>query len=500
MPTRYPTPTFNPMTQHLTKTRFVDGWHCANLLWWKVHQPDTEELTITPALRDLFEQGRQVGALARKAFPGGVLIDLPHEATEERLAATQAALESHAPAIFEGAFTVDGVFIAVDVLCRNPDGFTLIEVKSSTKVKNEHIPDVALQTHVLRANGIDVRRVEVMHLNKACRYPDLSNLFTKTDVTGEVEELLPDFPAEIQAQLTALQGPLPDIEIGDHCKGQNGCPFLDRCWPSLPPNHVSTLHFVGDKALPRFEDAGYVTIHDIPKNFRLNPVQDRQRRAVQGNRKIVEPDLGAALQQLKPPLAFLDFESVGLAIPRWPGNKPWQAVVAQFSCHVQAEDGTVTHHEWIADGPEDPRPELVRQMIRACEGTNAIAVYNVGFERGRIKEMTAAFPEFADALTDINNKLVDLLPIVRNHVYHPDFGGRFGLKYVLPVLVPDLSYDEMEVAEGQAASSALVRLMFGGESMSPEEREQTRRNLLEYCKLDTWGLVKLLERLASLAE
>ena len=252
---------------------------------------------------------------------------------------------------------------------------------------------------------------------------------------------------------------------------------------------------MGEKALPRFEAKGYVTIHDIPANFRLNAVQDRQRRAVQGNKMIVEPDLGAALEQLKPPLAFLDFESVALAIPRWPGNKPWQAVVAQFSCHVQEVDGTVTHHEWIADGPEDPRPELVRQMIRACEGTNAIAVYNVGFERGRIKEMTQAFPEFADALTNINNKLVDLLPIVRNHVYHPDFGGRFGLKYVLPVLVPELSYDEMEVAEGQAASSALARLMFGGDVLSLKDRERVRQNLLEYCKMDTWGLVRLFEYL-----
>jgi hypothetical protein len=147
---------------------------------------------------------------------------------------------------------------------------------------------------------------------------------------------------------------------------------------------------------------------------------------------------------------------------------------------------------------EPDAPELIRQMIKACEGTNAITVYNVGFERGRIKEMAEAFPEFADALANINDRLVDLLPIIRNHVYHPDFGGRFGLKYVLPVLVPELSYNDLEVAEGQAASSELAKLMFGGDDMSSEERERVRRNLLEYCKMDTWALVKMLKRLVVL--
>ncbi len=482
-------------TKRLSKSRFVVGRFCHKRLWWQTHEPDAPELAVDASTQFIFDQGNEVGELARTWFPGGELIDFPYHAINEKVNATQDALKRDVPVIYEASFFADDVFVAVDVLERTDAGVTLVEVKSSSRKKYEHVPDAAIQTHVLRATGIDVCRVEIMHLNKACRYPDLSNLFARTDVTGEVEELLPDFPAEIDAQLTTLQGPLPEKQIGDHCKEPNNCPFWDRCWPSLPPNHISTLHFVGDKALPRFEAKGYVTIHDIPEGFRLNPVQDRQRRAVQGNKMIVEPDLGAALEQLQPPLAFMDFESVGLAIPRWPGNKPWQAVVAQFSCHVQAKDGNVIHHEWIADGPEDPRPELVRQMIRACDGANAIAVYNVGFERGRIKEMVEAFPEFAGALTNINNKLVDLLPIVRNHVYHPDFGGRFGLKYVLPVLVPELSYDVLEVAEGQAASSALAKLMFGGDVLSSEERERVRRNLLEYCRMDTWGLVRLLEYL-----
>jgi hypothetical protein len=215
---------------------------------------------------------------------------------------------------------------------------------------------------------------------------------------------------------------------------------------------------------------------------------------------IVEPGLGEALHQLEPPIAFLDFETVGLAIPQWTGCAPWQQVAAQFSCHVQAKAGSVTHHEWIGDGPEDPRPLLIENMIAACTGARTVVAYNVGFERGRIREMAEVFPEYAGALAVIDGKLFDLLPVVRNHVYHPDFGGSFSLKSVLPVLVPELSYDVLEVSEGGAASVELVILMFGGDRLSTDERAQTRKNLLDYCGTDTWGLLRMLERLKELAE
>ena len=478
-------------TKRLSKSRFVQGRHCHKRLWWLTHEPGAPELAVDASTQFTFDQGNEVGELARTWFPGGEPIDFPYHAVNEKVAATADALKRGVPAIYEASFVADDVFVAVDVLERTQHGFTLVEVKSSSSKKPEHVPDAAIQAHVLRAAGIDVRRVEVMHLNKECRYPDLSNLFVRTDVTAEVEELLPEFPAEIRAQLAALQGPLPEVEIGDHCHEHHGCPFLDRCWPELPEFHISTLYRIAKKQA-QLEADGYVTIHDIPDDFALNAIQGRQRRAVIENRIIVEPALGKALERLKPPIAFLDFETVGLAIPRWPECKPWQSVAAQFSCHVQREDGSVTHHEWIANGPQDPRPELVRQLIRACDGAKTIAVYNVGFERRCMKEMGEAFPEYADALTDISDKLVDLLPIVRNHVYHPDFDGHFGLKYVLPALVPELSYDDLEVAEGQAASAGLVSLMFSADDATRDAQGRIRQNLLEYCRMDTWGLVKTL--------
>ncbi len=190
----------------LSKSRFVAGCQCHKLLWWKVHEPDAVELQPDIVLQDRFDQGKQVGALARTQFPGGTLIDFPHRKVDARLEATRLALDFAAPSIFEASFLADNTFVAVDVLERLDDGFRLIEVKSSSSQKDEHIPDAAVQKHVLAQCGIDVLSVEIMHLNKEYRHPDQGDLFNRTDVTTPVDEWLGGIPVELEAQLEMLAG------------------------------------------------------------------------------------------------------------------------------------------------------------------------------------------------------------------------------------------------------------------------------------------------------
>jgi hypothetical protein len=247
------------------------------------------------------------------------------------------------------------------------------------------------------------------------------------------------------------------------------------------------------------DDQGYRTIHDLPEDVPLGPIADRQRRAVREGRIIVEPTLGRALHVFVPPIAFLDFETVGLAVPVWEGCHPYDAVPAQFSCHVQDTEGRVAHHEWIADGSEDPRPALAERLIQACEGVRTIVAYNAGFERRCIEQMADALPALAAPLRGIVARLVDLLPVVRNHVYHPDFGGSFSLKSVLPALVPEIRYDVLRIGDAGTASLELERLLFNGDGLELETRGRLRVDLLAYCQQDTWGLVRLLESLRQLA-
>src|SRR5438094_932642 len=214
---------------------------------------------------------------------------------------------------------------------------------------------------------------------------------------------------------------------------------------------------------------------------------------------IVEPTLARVLDVFVPPIAFLDFETVGLAIPVWEGCHPYDAVPVQFSCHVQAADGRVSHNEWLASGPEDPRPALAERLISACEGARTVVAYNAGFERRGIEQMAEVLLSLTMPLQSIVDRLVDLLPVIRNHLYHPDFGGSFGLKSVLPAMVPELSYDDLAINEGSAASQELERLLFEEAELTPETKAQLRSDLLRYCHQDTWGLVRLLRRFRELA-
>jgi hypothetical protein len=474
------------------------GLQCHKLLWWMAHEPAAGELDVDDARQALYDQGHRVGALARTYVPGGVLVDLPHDAYDQRLEATRRALAQGAPVVYEAAFVADGVFVSVDILERLARGFGLIEVKSTAGVKEQHLPDVAVQTHVLRRSGLEVSRMEVMHLNRACTYPDLSNLFTRADVTDLVEARLAAVPGELAAMTAMLAGPLPRVATGPHCSTPYECPFTERCWPVLPPHHVSTLYAMRRRAF-ELDELGYRTIFDLPEDFALGAAADRQRRAVQTGRMIVEPTLRAALAPFAPPVAFLDFETVGLAIPVWDGCHPYDHVPVQWSAYVPDERGALQANDWLAEGPGDPRPALAERLLAACAGARAIVTYG-SFDRDRIRDLAAALPRLTAPLEALAARVVDLLPVVRNHVYHPDFGGSFSLKRVLPAPVPEMSYRGLAIAEGGTASLELARLLFHGDEMEPEERTRLRADLLAYCRQDTWGLVRLLERLRGLAE
>lgn len=487
-----------PRPHGLSKSRFTSGLQCHKQLWWRVHEPTAPELVPDAALQAIFDTGTHVGEVARGYVPGGVLIDPPHTDYDGRLAATRPAIESGAPAVYEASFLADDVFVAVDILVREPDGWRVVEVKSSTSLKDQHIPDAAIQVHVLRAAGLRVTGADVMVLNRACTFPDLSDLFVRHDVTAAVEAMLAGIPSAVRAQLAMLAGPLPDVAIGPHCSDPYDCPFAARCWPVFPPHHVSTLYREKSRAQD-FEAQGYATIHDLPEGLALNTQAERQRRAVQAGRLLVEGDLARALERFRGPLAFLDFETVQFAIPIWNGCHPFDQIAAQFSCHRERADGGLDHFEWAPVKPGDPRAEIARRVVEACAGARTVVAYFAGFEKARLEELADAVPDQASALRDIVARLADPLPVVRDHVYHPDFNGSFSLKSVLPALVPELGYGDLEIAEGQSASRALVDLLTGDPALPPAEYAQRREALLRYCERDTLAMVRVLSRLWELA-
>src|SRR3989475_354679 len=407
-----------PQSLRLSKSRFLAGLQCHKQLWWRVHEPDAPELVPDAGHRNILDQGNEVGRKAREYVPGGTLVDLPFHQFDNKVARTRELLQCDPapPAIYEATFLADETYAAVDILERGPRGYGVAEVKATNSLKPQHLPDVAVQVHVLRRAGLPVERAEVMHLNPECRYPDLGNLFVREDVSALVEGVLLGVSDELAAQHRMLEGSLPDVPIGDHCSRPHVCPFIERCWPKLPHHHVSSLYRIERKQVLEYEADGYATLYDLPSDLELSAIHARQVRAVTAGEMVVEPALAKALTQFASPLAFLDFETVSLA------------------------------------------KELER----------------------------------------IERRLVDLLPLVRNYVYHPDFGGSFSIKRTLPALVPGLSYADLKIREGETATLELMRLLFSGDELPPGERAELREALLRYCERDTWAMVRMLEQLRGL--
>ena len=491
----------------LSKSRFTAGRQCHKLLWWKVHEPDARELQPDRVLQDRFDQGSHVGQLAREQFPGGVLIDLPHNAVQERVEATRRAMEAGAPSIYEATFFADDTFVAVDVLLRELDGsWRLIEVKSSKSAKDEHMVDAAIQLHVLERSGVRVSAVDIMHLNEECVYPELGNLLVRTTVTDAVRALLPGIPDEIAAQLTMLKGELPSVKIGLHCSEPYGCAFQERCWPK-DADHISRLYWVGrGKRCQEYMNAGIHKIGDIPPKKKLSETARRQIRAMNEKRTIVEDGLAAALEPFNARIGFLDFETIQRAVPVWPGMGPWDQEPAQFSYHefdysrsaLTPEDESRGHVEFLAEGAEDCRPALAEKMIAATRNAKHVVSFSA-FEKTRIRGLQESVPDLRDELVELEHKLIDLLPVLRDHVYHPGFHGSFSLKVVLPVMVPELTYEDLVIFDGMVASVEIARLLFLTGKVTDEERERVRRDLLAYCRRDTWAMVKLLQQLKGLS-
>ena len=485
----------------LSKSRYVTGLQCAKQLWWKVHEPDAPELVPDAGTQRIFDRGSRVGELAREHVPGGVLIDLPHVAIAERVEATRRALADGARVVYEASFREDDVFVSVDILERRgrSGDFVLTEVKSTLDVKEAHLPDVAIQLHVLRRAGLSVSRAELMHLNRECRAPDLSNLFVRTPVTRLLGTWLDEAPARITALRAQLAGPLPDVAPGPHCSEPYDCPFLARCHPPLPADHVSTLYRLSSQKRAALDASGCETLDELPASFRPSEIQRRQIASAQAGALVVAPDLHRELAALRPPLAFIDFETIGPAVPVWPGCAPYQHVPVQFSCHRVARDGAVRHATWLADGPEDPRRPFAEALLAACEGAQTVVAYNAPFEKRFLRELAVALPDLAPPLEDLSARTEDLLRIVRDHVYHPEFAGSFSLKAVLPALVPALGYDDLAIQDGDTAAAALETLLLEPGAFDKTSRRQLRADLEAYCALDTWGLVQLTDHLRTLA-
>jgi predicted RecB family nuclease len=482
----------------ISKSKFCAVVQCLKRLYLLVH---SLELAAQPGAADqaIMEQGREVGLLARQLFPGGVEVGSQGGLDQAIRATRELVANREVPAIFEGVFEHDSVLVRVDVLHRQRDGrWRLVEVKSSTAVKEQHLDDVAIQYRVLFRCGLDVGSACLAHVNRSFVFRggsvDPWRFFRIRNVTRQVEKLQPKLTFQLRAAFTLLSMPTaPDIKPGSHCTAPVTCEFFERCNTLRPDDHIGYLPRIHASAMEELEEMGIESIHDVPDDFTLTEIQRRACTSVQTGQPWFNLELGKAVESLRYPLYFADFESVNPAVPRFRGMRPYDQLPFQWSLHVQREPGAEPEHcEFLATDASDPRREFIESLCNALGESGNIVVYSA-FESQRLSELGAYLPEFAERIKPIQARLWDLLPVVRNNVYHPAFAGSYSLKYVLPALVPSLTYAGMEIANGQDAGLAWEALVHGG--LDCNERDRIRKALLDYCGQDTLAMVKLLDKL-----
>lgn len=489
-----------PVPKLLSKTKLMRGVRCDKCIYLTIHRPELEP-PITPELQALFDQGNEVGTKAREYFPDGILVDNEPWDFTGAINRTKLLLANKTPVIYEAAFAFAGCYARADILRLNPatERYQIFEVKSSTKLKDEHIDDIGLQVWIMAKAGLPIEQIHLMHLNPACRYPDLSNLFSIMDITATIREHYLGVQPKVRDLLTLLhQSEEPNTDLGEHCLKPTECQFKNHCFTekAIPELSVFNLPQIKDRKWELYQ-AG-ITALDDPRLTDLTDLQERIVKAHQTNTRFVNAaGIAESLQRWQYPFIYLDFETINPAIPRYEGTGPFQQVPFQFSVHRQeAPHAPITHQAFLQTDNNDPRPALIPALLAACGTHGSIIAYFSKFESDRIRELAEFAPEFADALLSLLPRMVDPLVILREHVYDPAFNASFSLKRVAPALLGETqSYKGMLVANGLEAQQAFLQVI------NPLTAELTRKQLikamLEYCEKDTAVMVDLVEWLFS---
>lgn len=483
----------------LSKSKITAFEQCAKKLWLSRHRPELAEVDSGAEAR--FDAGHVVGEIACRLHGAGVMVEAEPDLAAA-VATTRALMEEDATRpIFEATFEHDNVLVRVDVLEPTAHGWLIAEVKSSAGVKDYHLGDLATQVWVLQQAGVAVTGAVIRHVTSGFRLEregDYRALFTDADRLELVSDRIADRPRIIQQARAVLAGPEPKLGRGDHCSNPFACEFVSYCardeaagpvWP------ISLLPRTGKAVAESFAAQGLFDLADLTPGQLKNPVHERIREATATG--VAYHDRQGARQATKGwawPRAYLDFETVGPPAPLWVGTKSFQQVPFQFSCHIEALDGGIEHSGFLSIDGEDPRRACAEALVALldAERCGSVIAYNASFERRCVVELAEAFPDLATSLHGIAAKIVDLLPVARNHYYHRNQRGSWSIKAVLPT-VSEMTYEGLTVKDGGAAQEAWREA--ADPRTSAERRAELKAGLEIYCERDTEAMIVLLRRL-----
>lgn len=485
----------------LSKSKLLSYRQCPRRLWLEVNQPELSQRSSSAEAA--INAGFQVGDVARKLYDpsgAGALIDIQEGGFDAAFEKTQILLRGNTP-IFEAGFRAAGALAFADVMLPAADsdspGWHMVEVKSSTSLKDYYLDDVSIQAYVARKTGVPLRSVSVAHVDNTWVYPgggDYRGLLIEHDLTA----LTLSRTDEVSDWITAANGVLkldnqPVATTGRHCSAPYECGFYAHC-QGQEPQAVHPIFWLprlqSKKAQEFVRQNNVIEMAAIPDEL-LNAQQLRVKTASLSGTVYFDVDgASQALRRYGLPAYFMDFETIQFAVPIWKGTRPYQIIPFQFSVQLLSTSGELKETSFLDLSGNDPSRNFAEALISACGTQGPVFVYNAGFETTRVRELAQRFSDLSEALLAIIARVVDLLPVAQNHYYHPSQQGSWSIKKVLPAAVPELSYDKLDgVQDGGMAMDAFIEAI--QPETSTERKQMVEKQLLSYCGLDTYAMVRL---------
>lgn len=491
---------------YFSKSKYCLAWQCPKLLWLSKYKPELKP--EDPSLQARFDEGNIVGDLAMNLF--GDFTEVTAYKDDGKLdlnkmqQLTKECIENGIENICEASFNYDGLYCAVDILRKEDGGYAIYEVKSSTHASHIYAVDIAYQKYVLEHCGLNIVGTYLICINSDyIRGEELNidELFQIIDMSDDVNNEYQNVPSILRKaeQIYSLKSE-PDVDIGLHCRDPYKCAFWSYCTKDLPTPNVFDLYRMGfEKAIKHYKQ-GQISYNDLM--FDGGITNAKQLRQMLHQISEQKPDIDKDgirdfLDTLSYPIYFLDFETTQAVIPEYEGIKPYQQIPFQYSLHyIEYEGGPLLHKEFLAESGTDPRRAIAERLCEDIPMNVCVTAYNKAFECTRLKELAEYFPDLAEHLLNIESNIKDLLvPFQSGYYYNKAMGGSFSIKSVLPALFPDdpaLNYHNLEqIHNGGEAMSIFPKI----KDMTPEDATKTRHNLLEYCKLDTYAMVKVWKKL-----
>ncbi|MCL4744339.1 MAG: DUF2779 domain-containing protein [Burkholderiaceae bacterium] len=472
----------------LSKSRILNGLQCPKRLYLQVHRPDLAE--VDAATEHRFQVGHEVGDVARTLQPGGKL--MADDDLNAALAATERELAMPGDKVlFEAAVAHGGVLIRADILSRRAGDAELREVKSSTSVKDYHQPDVAVQVWTLRGAGVRLSRSFVTHIDNAFVYQgegQYGGLLRDTDVSVAVGPDVGKVPGWVEQFSRVLDGAMPAVEMGAHCTDPFECPFQGHCSAGRPAFPVEILPR-GGKTVVALREAGHRDLREVPEGMLKSANHLRVWRATISGQADIVRGAGAEVAALPYPRYYVDFETAQMAVPIWAGTRPYEQLPFQWSCHLEKSDGSLEQRGFLDLSGRPPMRTFAESLI-GCLGTSGPVFSYSSFERTILAQSVVRFPDLAESIGRIMNRIVDLRPLAERSYYHPQMMGSWSIKSVIPTIAPELDYAALgEVQEGGQAQVAYLEAIHP--NTLPERRQSIERDLTAYCARDTLAMVRL---------